>query len=308
MGMGSFFKGFVKNLVGEIPIIGPAIKGGYEDYQAERSAEKQNEQNIALQRENNAFNAQQAEINRTFQAGQQEDSQQFNSAQAAESRTWQEQMSNTQYQRAIGDMQAAGINPMLAVSQGGAGTPSGATASSGMSSGSQASAGGLARVNNVYESVINTAKTAAEVRNTEKTGDLIEAQTRKTEQDTITGRYSAAEIERRTEKIGHEINQLQAQIRKLEEETKTEAQRRVLVIADQELRVVQTDLENKRISFVEAQTKYHQIQTRLMELSEPGAEALMKRDKTGYGQNVLPYLKSFGDIINSAGSLMRIGR
>ena len=47
--------------------------------------------------------------------------------QAQENRDWQERMSNTSYQRAVKDMSAAGLNPMLAYQSGGAGTPSGAT-------------------------------------------------------------------------------------------------------------------------------------------------------------------------------------
>lgn len=67
-----------------------------------------------------------------------------NAEMAQKQMDFQERMSNSQWQRGVADMQKAGLNPMLAYSQGGASSPSGATASmaseagAGVSSASQA--------------------------------------------------------------------------------------------------------------------------------------------------------------------------
>jgi len=78
-----------------------------------------NKQNIALAKQQMDFQAQQNKI-----------AQDFNAASAQKQMDFQTQMRSSAYQTAVTDMKAAGLNPMLAYSQGGAATPSGAMASS----------------------------------------------------------------------------------------------------------------------------------------------------------------------------------
>lgn len=85
------------------------------------------------------FSAEQNELNRIFQQNSAQAAMDFSAAEAQKNRDWQEDMSSTSYQRAVADLQAAGLNPILAVTAGGASTPAGSAGTGYSASGSAAS-------------------------------------------------------------------------------------------------------------------------------------------------------------------------
>lgn len=94
----------------------------------------------------------------------------FNAKQAQINREFQERMSNTAWRRAMADMRAAGINPMLAIDKGGASTPGGGAAS-----------GPMAQMQNELGPATTGAMDAIRLRNdlatAQKQRELIGAQT-----------------------------------------------------------------------------------------------------------------------------------
>jgi len=91
----------------------------------------------------------------------------FNQAQTDKQMQFQKDMRATQYQTAVEDMKAAGLNPMLAYSQGGAGTPAGAAATSVAPPTRQ----------NAFANAVNTALTAANTQQTLYQNKQIQAST-----------------------------------------------------------------------------------------------------------------------------------
>ena len=141
-------------LDGILGAIGGGVTGGnllsagtslFSGFLGMEGQERANQQNMEIAQTNSAFNASEAEKNRHFQEVQRE----------------------TQYQTAVEDMIAAGLNPMLAYSQGGA-RPTG---------GSQGSAVQPAAMLNSAGAGITAAAQAASIQQTE-------AQTRNVEADT----------------------------------------------------------------------------------------------------------------------------
>lgn len=65
----------------------------------------------------------------------QKQAQDFNASEAEKARQFQKELSDTSYQRVVEDLKRAGLNPILAYSNGGASSPTGSVASASTGSG-----------------------------------------------------------------------------------------------------------------------------------------------------------------------------
>lgn len=150
------------------------------------------------------FNSAEAALQRQWASTEAETAREFNSAQASRQMDFQKEMSNTQWQRGVKDMQAAGLNPMLAFSQGPASAPSGASASASAPGGATAS-GVTPEVSDVLGGAVATAQQARrvdqELANMRAQEDLTKAQRDNVAQQTINLGTESDRIVADTERI-----------------------------------------------------------------------------------------------------------
>lgn len=143
-------------------------------------------------------------------AAAQRDANETNLRIAQENRDFQENMSNTSFQRGIRDMRAAGLNPIMAASQGGASTPAGSTATVEPVDPTQGIASGIS---GGISSALSALEASARIDNMGVQNELQGAQiaTERVKQQLTAN--SASEAAARTEKLRTELPTAKAKAR-----------------------------------------------------------------------------------------------
>lgn len=268
--------------------------------------EDTNEQNANINSAQMAFNADQAQITREYNADEaqiaRDQQMNFNSAESQKNRDFQANMRSTQYRTAVEDMKSAGLNPMLAYQNGGAGTPSGgqATASGTSASATNASAGSLHRMENTTQAGLNGAMAAAQIANTEAQTKVAEATAEKVKAEVPNVQASTAKMKAELPKITAEIDKLVEEKDNLVKEGWNKTEVGNLLRAQTILAGVETGLKANTINQQDAQIQLTKVETLLKQLGVAGAKNLENWEKFTSDEKLGNASKAAGALANTA--------
>ena len=264
---------------------------------ASSGQEDANQANREISRENTAVNVEEAARARDF-----------NSAEALKQRQWAADLAATSHQRGIADLRAAGLNPILSATQGGAQTPSGATASgqAAMAAPANAMLNTKAAYANVPQSAMALANTAA------GTGKMI-AETDNIKADTELKRAEFFEdpnsVTAGNEPKTHRLGEVDARTKFLYRQADHEVDRAGLTRTSEDLvreEIKNAMEENRRIRATTRDTTANAV-LRELDQAEARGRSRFHSENPDYStyRNVLPDL---GSIVNSASRLRGMGR
>lgn len=261
-----------------------------------------NETNMGLNSAQMAFNAEEAQKSRDF-----------NSWQADKSMAFSERMANSEWQRGVQDMEAAGINPMLAIAKGGNSAPSGQ-----MGGGATASSGSMIPMQNKVAAAMQNASSAAQIQNVQSATEVNQAQADKIRAETTTTNALSGKYSQETENLRTQQTETYARIDNINKDTLNKEDQAKLMraqkfVADSQaaLNTAGTNRTIKDTDKIEAETALAKANELLRQLDVPEASANAEFYKTPMGKNT-PAMNAgaglVGKAISSAVGLRNISR